>query len=357
MPTSRVDVEQQARLDGVARAERDALEQLAARRHLARQRLVHARELRIERLQQRPRGELGDAPAAGRRDAGRGLERAAEEALDELRARLAHERAEHAAGEALVEVLGVGVDEAHDVAGQHRQRAPHRVALADRGPELGHQRVLVVHLGAERGGDRRRAVGRRRVDDDDLIDRRRPRAARRAARRRRRSSRPPRGRARRPRSTPRARRADDRPETPSGGGCARSRRSYYLKRLVRGSRHPALERAARRRTRRRAARARGLRGRARGGHDAAAGHAAPEAARGAARRAGSPRSTATRPTRSRPRGQGRRSSRPAPRRASRCASTCRRSTSCAATRRRARCTSIRRRRCRRTRRARSTRSG
>ncbi len=75
------------------------------------------------------------------------------------------------------------------------------------------------------------------------------------------------------------------------------------------------------------------------------------AARGS-RAPGSTRSTPTRPRRSRRAWAARRSSRPARRRASRCASTCRRSTCCAPTPRRARSTSTRRRRSPRTRRAR-----
>ncbi len=64
----------------------------------------------------------------------------------------------------------------------------------------------------------------------------------------------------------------------------------------------------------------------------------------------------TRPRRSRRPGRGRRSSPPAPRRASRCASTCRRSTCSAATRGRARCTCTRPRRSPRTSSGRCTRS-
>ena len=82
----------------------------------------------------------------------------------------------------------------------------------------------------------------------------------------------------------------------------------------------------------------------------------PERRRRAARRAGSSGCGRTRPRRCTPPGRGRRSSPPAPRRASRWASTCRRSTCSAATRARARSTSTRPRRSRRTRRARSTRS-
>ena len=116
---------------------------------------------------------------------------------------------------------------------------------------------------------------RRRVDDDDLVDD--PALAQRQQRlddagdRRGLLARRDADRDRLRRAAP----ADDRPESPSDGSCAATPRSYYLKRLVRRPRHPALERPAGRRPRRRAARARGVRGRAHGGHGAAARHAAP----------------------------------------------------------------------------------
>ena len=108
--------------------------------------------------------------------------------------------------------------------------------------------------------------------------------------------------------------------------------------------------------RRRAARARGLRGRARAGlrrrcppdlHPAAARRArtAPASSALYAHQAAGARERL---------GGRRRSSRPAPRRASRCASSCRRSRRCSATRAPARSTSTRRRRWPRTRRARCT---
>ena len=67
------------------------------------------------------------------------------------------------------EALRIGVEEADHVAIEHGQGAPHRVALAEYGAELGHQLVLVVDLGAEAAGDVSGAVGRA-VDDHDLVD-------------------------------------------------------------------------------------------------------------------------------------------------------------------------------------------
>jgi hypothetical protein len=57
-------------------------------------------------------------------------QRAPVERLDEVHAGLAHERTEQARREVLGEALGVGVEEAHEIAVQARASAPHRVALA-----------------------------------------------------------------------------------------------------------------------------------------------------------------------------------------------------------------------------------
>ena len=66
------------------------------------------------------------------------------------------------------ELLGVGVQEAHDVAPQHRQRAPQRVALAAHRAVLGKQVGLGVHLGARGAGHVGGAVGGL-VDHDHLV--------------------------------------------------------------------------------------------------------------------------------------------------------------------------------------------
>jgi hypothetical protein len=67
------------------------------------------------------------------------------------------------------ELLGVGVDEADDLAPQHPQSPPHRIALAEHRTVLGPQLVLIVDLGPEAARDLSGPVGRV-VDDHDLID-------------------------------------------------------------------------------------------------------------------------------------------------------------------------------------------
>ena len=95
---------------------------------------------------------------------------------------------------ARVGVGGVAVEEAHDVSVGRVQRAPHRVALAERGPVLGQQLVLLKHL-ARRSArrDGLGAVGGCRVDHDDVVDQprlgqRADRVAQHAADRRRRTA-------------------------------------------------------------------------------------------------------------------------------------------------------------------------
>ena len=69
-----------------------------------------------------------------------------------------------------IRILGVGIEEAHDLAVGCGQRTPHGIALAQRRPELGLELVLLHDGGACRGGTFRGPVGRRRVDHDQLID-------------------------------------------------------------------------------------------------------------------------------------------------------------------------------------------
>ncbi len=108
-------------------------------------------------------------------------ERPAVEALHERHPRLAHQRAEQAGDEVLGEALGVGVHEAHELALEHRQRAPHRIPLAEHRPVGGHQLSLLQHDGALALGQGRGAVRRGGVDDDDLVDRSRLACSRRSA--------------------------------------------------------------------------------------------------------------------------------------------------------------------------------
>src|SRR5215212_2474316 len=165
-----VDVDQQRGLDRVTAGERDALEQVATAGHLARQRLLEARQFRPVHVQQWARHQLGDAAPALAHGDTLGLERAPVEALDEVDARHADKRAELPAHEVLAELLAVGVDEGHQAGADHRQRPPHGVALAQRGSELGQQRRLLLHLGARPSGDLGGAVERAGIDDEDRID-------------------------------------------------------------------------------------------------------------------------------------------------------------------------------------------
>ncbi len=131
-----------------------------------------------------------DAPDAPGALGAVGAQRAAVEGLDERHARLAHQRAEQARREVRRERFGVGVQEADQLAVERRQRAPHRVALAEHRPVRGHQLGLLQHARAGALGDLGRAVRRGRVDHDDLVDR-----ARLAQRHERRDDRPDRARA------------------------------------------------------------------------------------------------------------------------------------------------------------------
>ncbi len=67
------------------------------------------------------------------------------------------------------EVLAVCVYERDEIAVQHAQRAPHRVALAEHRPERRHQPPGAHDVRAEPRGDRAGAVARVVVEHDDLI--------------------------------------------------------------------------------------------------------------------------------------------------------------------------------------------
>ena len=334
------------------------LEQLAARRHLARQRLAHLRE-RADRSacsSGRAVSSVTRPPPLGAAAAGV-LERAPVEALDELHARLADQRPEQAAARSARRSPRVSASTKQTSSPVSTLSARHIASpLPSTGPKLGHQLGLAVDLGAEPAAIARGAVGRVGVDDDDLVD-----DARLAQRDQRRDD------------------GGDRRGLLAGGHADRDRLRARGSQTI-GRKLGVVEAAQRHGARTMAS---GLSvapdtqpwsalldaGRADErlvreafeGARAAVVRPLPEtlhpALLGALRGAGI--ELALRPPgrgaggRA---GRGRRSSRPAPRRASRCASTCRRSTSCAATPRRARCTSTRRRRSPRTRRARSTRS-
>jgi hypothetical protein len=151
-------VDQHADLHAVASEERDAAEHLAAGRELARQRLGEPGELRAEEVDKRLGHQLGH-PAAAVEDLFLSLlERPPEGALDELQLGVREQRPERAVDEVLLEVVGVGVGEHHDVTACYRKGAPHRVALALRGSVVPHELVLRVDLGAVGTGDVGRAV-------------------------------------------------------------------------------------------------------------------------------------------------------------------------------------------------------
>ena len=164
-----VRVDQQRDVDPVAGHERQSLEQLTAGGDLARERLLDRREVRVEQVQQRPRRQLGDAAAAVRERHVTDLERPLVEALDERQTGVAHERTEQTTEEVRPELLRVRVQEADDVAGQHVQRPPHRVALAQHVSELRCQAPLIVHLGAQVARDLCGSVGRM-IDHYNLVD-------------------------------------------------------------------------------------------------------------------------------------------------------------------------------------------
>ncbi len=308
-----------------------------------------------------------DAPAALGQRRLAVAQRAAVEGLDERDVGLAQKRAEQPGREVRGEILAVGVDEADELPRQRRQRAPHRVALAEHRTLLGHQLGLLQHDRAGALGDPRGAVARGGVDDHDLIEH----AARAKI----------------------VERGDDRSH--GGGALPRGQADRHAQAALRSRGGELLGRVARmvERARLRRAPAGGAVHRlyyrkpwpsriARSSPGARCWTRGSPMGDSCARRAKGPgaraswrprasciptcsppwsalRSTSSTPTRRRrstPPGRGRRSSPRAPRRASRCASTCRRSTCSAETRAREPCTCIRRRRSRRTRRARWRRS-
>jgi hypothetical protein len=68
------------------------------------------------------------------------------------------------------EVAGVGVEVDHEIATRDRERAPHRVALAERLAEAGQQLGLLMDLGTQPRGQLRGAVLGSCVHDQDLVD-------------------------------------------------------------------------------------------------------------------------------------------------------------------------------------------
>ena len=115
----RVGVDQQRDVDPVAGYERQPLERVAPGCDLAGEGLHDRGQLGIEHVEQRPGGQLGH-PAAAVGKCGLALtEGPAVEPLDERDRRRAQERAEQAADVVRAKLLGVGVEEADDLAAQH----------------------------------------------------------------------------------------------------------------------------------------------------------------------------------------------------------------------------------------------
>ena len=181
-----VGVEEHRGLDRVSGGERKLVEELAPRRHLARQRLSEAGQLGIEGRQERPRRQLGDPAAVrGQLLAPPGSRTAAGTSPFTKRTPgLEQERAEHPRREVGGEAARVRVQVGDQLAAGHRQRPPHGVALAERRPELGHQLGLLVHLGAQARGQLGGAVLRGGVHHQHLVHQVRaaPAGSRRSAR-------------------------------------------------------------------------------------------------------------------------------------------------------------------------------
>jgi ferritin-like metal-binding protein YciE len=95
--------------------------------------------------------------------------RGASPSIHERERAVAEQRPEESLEMARIRVGGVAVEEAHELPPGRSEPTPHRVALADRRPEVGERLVLLEHARA-RGGVLGGAVGRRRVDDDAVVD-------------------------------------------------------------------------------------------------------------------------------------------------------------------------------------------
>jgi hypothetical protein len=164
-------VEQHHDLNAVAGRERQPLEQRAPRGDLAGQRLAHTGERRVEDGERRTREQMVHAAAAvGQRDVAL-AKRPPVEGLDELDLVELDQRSEQADRVVRGELEHVGVKEAHEIAIEHAERAPHRVALSRDRSVGAHQGGLGKDARARVGGDPRRVVARSAVDHHELVDR------------------------------------------------------------------------------------------------------------------------------------------------------------------------------------------
>jgi hypothetical protein len=164
-----VGVEQGRHLDPVAHRHRQALEQAAADRPLAGERLHDRGQLGPVQREPRPGDQLGDAPALGRH-ARAHVEDAVVEALGEEHLAIGEQRSDQPGDEVRAPLGQVGVDEDEEVGRRHEQRLPQRLALAPAHPEVGADLGDGAHPCPRRGGDRRRRVVRQGVHDDQLVD-------------------------------------------------------------------------------------------------------------------------------------------------------------------------------------------
>src|SRR6185295_5223478 len=130
------------------------------------------RELGEEQVEDRPRGELGDAPAAGRLQLAVHAQRPLIEGLHELQVRAHEERTNDPVDEFRMRVRDVRIDPHDDVAAQHVQALPQRLAFADVIAGAGKDLAVDVDRYALLPRDVARAVLGIRVDDDDLVDER-----------------------------------------------------------------------------------------------------------------------------------------------------------------------------------------
>src|SRR3989442_10689671 len=163
-------VDEQTGLDAVAAEEGTLFEQHSPSAVLAGERLDHPRELGEEQIQARTRRDLRPAPAARRLHLLADVDGSLIERLHILQARMDQQRTNDAVHELRVDVADVRVDPADDVATQHEQALPQRLAFAGERPELGHELLMHVHRHALALRDLARAVVRAGVDDDDLVD-------------------------------------------------------------------------------------------------------------------------------------------------------------------------------------------
>ena len=138
-------VDQHRDLDRVAGDERDPLEAARAARPPRRRAAGRSRRARGRRRAAAgaPSSSVTRPPPSGSSSPS-GHERPAVAPFTNSARRARRQRPEQAVHEVRREVARVGVDEDHDVAARDRERAPHRVALAEHRAELGQQLGLLV---------------------------------------------------------------------------------------------------------------------------------------------------------------------------------------------------------------------